>query len=205
MKRNSTLSTGTAKRPCGLSPVARRLAWLNIAVQLAFPLAVAFTPAMVGAEQHFLPASPRQDELRAQVNKLGTDTQVYTLGNGETPASVAKKFNMTLPQLRRLNEFRTFARGFDHLQRGDELDVPLVTITGDSAGVTVPCTDDSRAQAVAGYASQAGSFFAGNPDGDAASALARGMATGAASGEIQHWLSHFGTARVQLDADKTFL
>lgn len=31
------------------SPGLRRLAWLNIAVQAAFPLALAFTPAMAGA------------------------------------------------------------------------------------------------------------------------------------------------------------
>ncbi|WP_447398126.1 hypothetical protein [Enterobacter roggenkampii] len=32
--------------------------------------------------------------------------------------------------------------------------------------------------------------------------MARGMASGVSSSEIQHWLKHFGTARVQLDVDK---
>ncbi|MFC7506763.1 hypothetical protein ACFQUX_04190 [Pantoea stewartii] len=64
------------------SPGLRRLAWLNIAVQAAFPLAVAFTPVMAGAgEQHFL---QQPAPLSAQ------RTQVYTLGAGETAASVAK-------------------------------------------------------------------------------------------------------------------
>ncbi|HIF2715263.1 TPA: hypothetical protein ACXZOX_001480 [Salmonella enterica] len=63
------------------SPALRRLAWFNIAVQVAFPLAVAFPPAMAG-EQHFLP----------QPAPLSTQrTQVYTLGPGETAISVAKK------------------------------------------------------------------------------------------------------------------
>ncbi|STB73280.1 intimin-like protein [Citrobacter koseri] len=63
---------------------------------------------------------------------------------------------------------------------------------------------DEQAQKVAGYASQAGSFLAGSAKSDAAASMARGMVTGEAGGALQQWLSHFGTARVQLDADKNF-
>ncbi|HAF8819112.1 TPA: LysM peptidoglycan-binding domain-containing protein, partial [Salmonella enterica] len=98
------------------SPALRRLAWFNIAVQVAFPLAVAFPPAMAG-EQHFLP----------QPAPLSTQrTQVYTLGPGETAISVAKKFDLTLNQLRELNQLRTFAHGLNGLQSGDDVDVPLM-------------------------------------------------------------------------------
>ena len=43
-----------------VSPGLRRLAWFNIAIQVALPLAVAFTPLIAGAEPHLphLPASP---------------------------------------------------------------------------------------------------------------------------------------------------
>lgn len=34
--------------------------------------------------------------------------------------------------------------------------------------------------------------------------MARDIAADAASSEVQQWLSRFGTARVQLDADKNF-
>ncbi|VEN40723.1 unnamed protein product [Callosobruchus maculatus] len=184
------------------SPGLRRLAWLNIAVQAAFPLTVAFTPVMAGAgEQHFL---QQPAPLSAQ------RTQVYTLGAGETAASVAKKFHLTLDQLREINQLRTFAHGFEHLKAGDELDVPLAPlpeVRWDGAP-RVSASDrqdeDAQAQKVAGYASQAGSFLANNPNGDAAASMARGMATGEAGGALQQWLSHFGTARVQLDADKNF-
>ncbi|WP_336241540.1 inverse autotransporter beta domain-containing protein, partial [Citrobacter freundii] len=182
-----------------LSPGLRRLAWLNIAVQAAFPLTVAFTPVMAGAgEQHFL---QQPAPLSAQ------RTQVYTLGAGETAASVAKKYNLTVAQLRELNQFRTFARGLNGLQPGDDVDVPLMTAkdkkTASGTSASAP-ESDKQAQQVAGYASRAGSFLAGGAKSDAAASMARGMATGEAGGALQQWLSHFGTARVQLDADKNF-
>jgi adhesin/invasin len=192
------------------SPGLRRLAWFNIAIQAAFPLVVAFTPVMAGAgEQHFLHQSAPVSAQR---------TQVYTLGAGETAASVAKKFHLTLEQLRELNQFRTFAHGLNGLQPGDDVDVPVAvkgiqtastTSASVTAGENAPTSatgedGDEQAQKVAGVASQAGGFLAASPSGDAAASMARGMATGEAGGALQQWLSHFGTARVQLDADKNF-
>ncbi|OON34684.1 hypothetical protein BTJ39_23540 [Izhakiella australiensis] len=177
----------------------RATAWLNIAIQLAFPLAGAFTPVMAAENktQHFLPQSGEA---------LSLHTRPRTLAPGESVASVAKKYNMTVEALRRLNQFRTFARGFDHLQAGDELDVPLAPLPAvawdDKRPAPSSETADPVGQSVAGLASRTGTFFSGHPDGDAAASLARGMATGKATGEIQQWLSRFGTARVQLDADK---
>lgn len=184
------------------SPALRRLAWFNIAVQVAFPLAVAFPPAMAG-EQHFLP----------QPAPLSTQrTQVYTLGPGETAISVAKKFDLTLNQLRELNQLRTFAHGLNGLQSGDDVDVPLMAAKDNknASDAAAPGRSASaeegneQAQKVAGYASQAGSFLASSAKSDAAASMARNMVTVEAGGAFQQWLSHFGTARVQLDADKNF-
>lgn len=179
------------------SPALRRLTWFNIAVQAAFPLAVAFTPAMAG-EQHFLPQRAPLSTQR---------TQVYTLGPGETAISVAKKFDLTLNQLRELNQLRTIAHGLNGLQPGDDVDVPLMTAKDHQNASDVPAPGRSasaeegneQAQKVAGYVSQAGSAKS-----DAAASMARNMATAEAGGALQQWLSHFGTARVQLDADKNF-
>ncbi|MGP8336556.1 inverse autotransporter beta domain-containing protein, partial [Serratia sp. CY43514] len=124
-------------------------------------------------------------------------------------ASVAKHYNMTPDALRKLNQFRTFANGFDRLKTGDELDVPTAPLPpvvweGKAKGATRPTQDDDLAHRTAGLASRAGGFLSNNPNGDAAASMARGMATGAAGGEVQNWLSQFGTARVQLDADEHF-
>ncbi|WP_252120359.1 inverse autotransporter beta domain-containing protein [Symbiopectobacterium purcellii] len=180
----------------------RRLAWFNIVLQATFPLATTFTPLMaVASEQHF---------LRQPAPLSAQRTQVYTLSAGETVTSVARKYHLSLGQLRELNQFRTFARGFDHLQPGDELDVPVAPLPevrwDDAPATSVPGqnNEDMQAQQVAGYATRAGSFLAGSAKSDAAASMARGMATGEVGGTLQQWLSHFGTARVQLDADKNF-
>ncbi|HDT0662163.1 TPA: inverse autotransporter beta domain-containing protein, partial [Enterobacter cloacae subsp. dissolvens] len=175
----------------------RRMTWLNIAVQVAFPLVTAFTPTMVGAgEPHFL---QHPAPLSTQY------TQVYTLRTGENAASVAKKFRLTLEQLRELNHLRTFAHGLGGLQPGDDVDVPLMTAKDNKIGQNrFLRRGDEQEQKVAGYASQAGSFLSGRAKSDAAASMARGMATGEVGGALQQWLSHFGTARVQLDADKNF-
>uniref|UniRef100_UPI000B202E44 inverse autotransporter beta domain-containing protein n=1 Tax=Serratia marcescens TaxID=615 RepID=UPI000B202E44 len=178
----------------------RALTWINIGVQACFPLTVAFTPAVLAASSHSQSAT-----------RSTTQTQLYTLKVGETPASVARAFGLSLGELRTLNRFRTFARGFDHLQPGDELEVPLTsgasTAPGDlKGGATGDASphDDAQALQVAGAASQAGTFLANNPNGDAAASLARGMAAGEATREVQDWMNRFGTARVQLGVDKDF-
>ncbi|WP_223803955.1 inverse autotransporter beta domain-containing protein [Kluyvera sp. CRP] len=185
-----------------MPPLVKLLTWFNIGVQVSFPLAMAFTPAIAGtgSDGRFL-------QRQAQTE---WHTRVYTLGEGESVSSVARKYNMSLDSLRTLNQFRTFARGFDHLQAGDELDVPVAPLPevrwDDAPATSAPGqnNEDTQANKVAGYASQAGSFLANNPNGDAAASMARGMVTGAAGSEIQQWLSRFGTARLQLDADKNF-
>ncbi|MGP3159431.1 IS66 family insertion sequence element accessory protein TnpB [Serratia marcescens] len=122
---------------------------------------------------------------------------------------MAKRYNMTPDALRKLNQFRTFARGWESLRTGDELDVPVAPLPPvlwegkDKPGSTVAATSqDAGAHRVAGLASQAGGFLSSSARGEAAASMARGMATGAVGGEVQQWLSQFGTARVQLDADK---
>ncbi|EHN5889183.1 inverse autotransporter beta domain-containing protein, partial [Salmonella enterica subsp. enterica serovar Newport] len=180
-----------------LSAGVRYLAWLNIVMQAAFPLAVAFTPGMAGAAGD----PPPQAEQTLPL------TRVYTLSAGETVASVAEKYNTSLKVLRQLNALRTFAHGFDHLQPGDELDVPVSPqAPGKPDGKTLTGREraDDPAMKVASLASQTGGFLANHPDGEAAASMARGMAAGAAGEEVQQWLNQFGTARVQLDTDDHF-
>lgn len=176
----------------------RHFVWINILIQFLFPVTVAFTPAMAGAGSNKRFLNPAAGE---QLN-----TQVYTLQPGETAESVAAKFNMSMAALKKLNQLRTFARGFDNLQAGDELDVPTSPLPeivwGESASAM--STDNEQAKNIAGVASKAGNFLASNPHSDAAASMARGMATSAAGSEIQEFLNNFGSARVQLEADKNF-
>ncbi|WP_090138861.1 Ig-like domain-containing protein [Kosakonia oryziphila] len=178
---------------------------MNIITQIAFPLAGTFTPMMAGADsdRHFL----ENTDGRATM-----PTKVYILSSGETIESVAKKYNITLSTLRQLNQLRTFSHGFDYLQPGDELNVPYAPLpaiiwdeqNNDTADSSATLSDDVKAQELAGMSSQAGAFLSQNPNGDAAASMARGIASSAASSEIQQWLSRFGTTRVQLDVNKDF-
>ncbi|CAX57084.1 inverse autotransporter beta domain-containing protein [Erwinia pyrifoliae] len=189
-------------------PVPLRIklfAWANIAVQSAFPLAMAFTPATAGAD------TDRHIDKTAKEHPV--KTRIYVLSPGETSASVAKKFRITPKALRKLNVLRTFAHGFDNLQPGDELDVPAVmpdgkpdspAKTGDEQAATPPLKDDEGAMKMADMASRAGTLLSNSPDGDAALSMARGQISAVASGQVQQWLNQFGTARVQLEADEHF-
>lgn len=169
----------------------RALTWINIGIQACFPLAASFVPTTGTASSLLQKAAPAQ-------------TQTYTLTTGETVATVAKKYNISQAELRTLNQFRSFARGFDHLKAGDELDVPTASLkVGNDVAPAQP-DGDAQAARVAGVASQAGNFLANNPNGDATASMARGMAMGEATKEVQAWMSQFGTARVQLDADQHF-
>ncbi|MCX8959954.1 hypothetical protein EHW64_01835 [Erwinia psidii] len=175
--------------------------WLNIGIQTVFPLAAAFTPVSAGAGS---------SERLLTTGQSMMQTRPYTLAPGETSTTVAKKYNMTPEALKKLNQFHTFARGFEGLQPGDELDVPLSPLpevqwhdgSAALAGASTVSKPGPTEEKVARHASQAGAFLATRPDSQAAASLARGMASSAASAEVQQWMSRFGTARVQLETDK---
>lgn len=70
---------------------------------------------------------------------------------------------MSYESLRKLNQFRTFARSFEHLQPGDEIDVPLAPLPAvqwDNAPGQQPSSpqDDAQAQTLATVATQTGNF-----------------------------------------------
>lgn len=169
------------------------IAWLTIVTQVAFPLAVAFTPSMAGAGSETLTRGGAV-----------SPTTTYTLGPLETPASVAARYGMSVDELKKLNQFRTFARGFDNLRQGDEIDVPRapLSMADRAATLSAPVRENGTEARVAGLAQQTGSFLANEPHRDGAASLARGMATGAATSAVNDWLGQFGTARVTLNTDK---
>ncbi|MEQ5974197.1 inverse autotransporter beta domain-containing protein, partial [Serratia liquefaciens] len=189
--------------PNGLVGIRCRLfVWFNIFVQIVFPMAATFLPSSSVAknESRF---------LEPQGNGYQLATRVYTLDVNESTRSVAAQNNMSVDSLRRLNQLRVFANGFDNLQPGDELDVPLTPLPAvhweDKEALeknTKPIA--SQEKKLAGLALQAGSFMSSNPNGDAVTSIFRGMANNEVGSSIQQWLSQFGTAQVQLDVDKNF-
>lgn len=143
------------------------LVWLNVFVQGLFPLAASFTPAVAATSQE-----------KSVCNMLMT--RPYTLAAGETVTSVARKVELSVDALRRLNQFRIFARGFDHLQAGDELDIPVRGSGKASCGEIPQRHDEERGRQVAGIASRTGQFLASRPGSDGMSS------TGA--GSVHQWI-----------------
>ncbi len=117
--------------------------------------------------------------------------------------SVAERFGISVAELRKLNQFRTFARGFDNVRQGDELDVPAQVSENN---LTPPLGNSSGnlEQQIASTSQQIGSLLAEDMNSEQAANMARGWASSQASGAMTDWLSRFGTARITLGVDEDF-
>ncbi|EFL0449766.1 inverse autotransporter adhesin-like protein YeeJ [Escherichia coli] len=180
---------------CGMGIKLRRLtAGICLITQLAFPMAAAAQGVVNAATQQPVPA---------QIAIANANTVPYTLGVLESAQSVAERFGISVAELRKLNQFRTFARGFDNVRQGDELDVPaqvsennLTPPPGNSSG--------NLEQQIASTSQQIGSLLAEDMNSEQAANMARGWASSQASGAMTDWLSRFGTARITLGVDEDF-
>ncbi|EPC3073114.1 Ig-like domain-containing protein [Escherichia coli] len=180
---------------CGMGIKLRRLtAGICLVTQLVFPMTAAAQGVVNAATQQPVPA---------QIAIANTNTVPYTLGVLESAQSVAERFGISLAELRKLNQFRTFARGFDNVRQGDELDVPAQV---SEKKLTPPPgnSSDNLEQQIASTSQQIGSLLAEDMNSEQAANMARGWASSQASGAMTDWLSRFGTARITLGVDEDF-
>ena len=117
--------------------------------------------------------------------------------------SVAERFGISVAELRKLNQFRTFARGFDNVRQGDELDVPA-QVSENNLTPPPGNSSDNLEQQIASTSQQIGSLLAEDMNSEQAANMARGWASSQASGAMTDWLSRFGTARITLGVDEDF-
>lgn len=205
LARSGKVSMATKKRSgeeindqqilCGMGIKLRRLtAGICLVTQLVFPMTAAAQGVVNAATQQPVPA---------QIAIANTNTVPYTLGALESAQSVAERFGISLAELRKLNQFRTFARGFDNVRQGDELDVPAQV---SEKKLTPPPgnSSDNLEQQIASTSQQIGSLLAEDMNSEQAANMARGWASSQASGAMTDWLSRFGTARITLGVDEDF-
>lgn len=205
LARSGKVSMATKKRSgeeindrqilCGMGIKLRRLtAGICLITQLAFPMAAAAQGVVNAATQQPVPA---------QIAIANANTVPYTLGALESAQSVAERFGISVAELRKLNQFRTFARGFDNVRQGDELDVPAQV---SEKKLTPPPgnSSDNLEQQIASTSQQIGSLLAEDMNSEQAANMARGWASSQASGAMTDWLSRFGTARIRLGVDEDF-
>ncbi len=205
LARSGKVSMATKKRSgeeindrqilCGMGIKLRRLtAGICLITQLAFPMAAAAQGVVNAATQQPVPA---------QIAIANANTVPYTLGALESAQSVAERFGISVAELRKLNQFRTFARGFDNVRQGDELDVPAQV---SEKKLTPPPgnSSDHLEQQIASTSQQIGALLAEDMNSEQAANMARGWASSQASGAMTDWLSRFGTARITLGVDEDF-
>ncbi|EHY6469748.1 TPA: Ig-like domain-containing protein [Escherichia coli] len=205
LARSGKVSMATKKRTgeeindrqilCGMGIKLRRLtAGICLVTQLVFPMTVAAQGVVNAATQQPVPT---------QIAIANANTVPYTLGALESAQSVAERFGISLAELRKLNQFRTFARGFDNVRQGDELDVPAQV---SEKNLTPPPgnSSDNLEQQIASTSQQIGSLLAEDMNSEQAANMARGWASSQASGAMTDWLSRFGTARITLGVDEDF-
>ncbi|WP_416208297.1 inverse autotransporter beta domain-containing protein [Escherichia coli] len=184
---------------CGLGDRLRRLtAGICLITQTIFPV-------MAAAPTHINPA---HSDTAASLILPNVKTIPYTLGALESPPTVAARFGITVHELRRLNQFRTFARGFDNVRQGDEIDVPLINSNSPEArnlkAMQMERDGKDPQMQVAEMAQQSGTLLARDMDSEQAESMARGWVASSASAQATDWLSRWGTARVSLGVDEDF-
>ncbi|HCP3528182.1 TPA: inverse autotransporter beta domain-containing protein, partial [Escherichia coli] len=184
---------------CGLGDRLRRLtAGICLITQTIFPV-------MAAAPTHINPA---HSDTAASLILPNVKTIPYTLGALESPPTVAARFGITVDELRRLNQFRTFARGFDNVRQGDEIDVPLINSNSPEArnlkAMQMERDGKDPQMQVAEMAQQSGTLLARDMDSEQAASMARGWVASSVSAQATDWLSRWGTARVSLGVDEDF-
>lgn len=170
-----------------ISRKVRFIAWMNILFQLLFPLSLLFTPIIVSASA-------------THAQPLLSFTEPYILRAGENAETVARKYEMSVDELEKINALRTFSKPFDALTEGDEIDVPRKRspFSVDNSP-TIPATEPLTTHLASGATVLSSSNVA-----TSAGQLARSAASNEFNSSAQQWLSQFGTAQVELNVNDDF-
>ncbi|MGJ0636241.1 inverse autotransporter beta domain-containing protein [Xenorhabdus bovienii] len=178
----------------------RQVTWVNIFAQIAFPVVGVFTPAVAADKTHGHSQAIRPHTLQ---------TESYRLAAGESIKSVAKRHGLTVTELKKLNQLRTFHKPFTALSAGDEIDVPksqsgnllAESLTQAAAESPVSHTENNTERWLASTASRAAGMLKGGNVLDSAKSQLRGMAMSEANQTVQNWLQRYGTVKLQANMD----
>ncbi|PHM45170.1 putative invasin [Xenorhabdus mauleonii] len=175
----------------------KRVAWVNIFTQLAFPVASALTPSIAAAKTHTI--------FQNKNGEWAIPTEPYLLKSGETVGSVAARYGLTVNDLRKINQQRVFDKPFIKLGAGSEIDVPQPRknkfLPFNYSSSEQAAATDENPRRLAEVVSRVGSLLANeNTEKNAAGELSN-LAIGEANQQIQDWLGRYGTARIQANID----
>ncbi|MBI6549334.1 inverse autotransporter beta domain-containing protein [Xenorhabdus lircayensis] len=173
----------------------KRVAWVNIITQFVFPVAAAFTSTIVTAKTH----------TTFQNEKWAILTEPYILTSGETVNTIAKRYGLTVTELKEINQLRTFDKPFTALGASSEIDVPKPRnnkwLPFNYSSLDKASTTDESSLRLAEVASRVGNLLTSDRIGNNAESQLNNLAMGEANRQIQDWLGRYGTTRVQANID----
>lgn len=140
-----------------------------------------------------------------QSKLLSLPSRPYTLTVGENTSIIAERLGLTVEQLEKYNQFRTFSKPFNKLSTGDEIDIPAtdMKISGGAQNIESGAEDKSKefeTSLAQGASSMAGVLQEGQI-AETAAGMARGMVTNKVNQSVQEWLGQFGTVQTQINLD----
>ncbi|MDW3567392.1 inverse autotransporter beta domain-containing protein [Enterobacter asburiae] len=174
----------------------RLTAWACIFLQ-AFSISNTVAVGVAMADSRTVKPSLKDEVL------VALPAKPFVLRGGDTTTSVATSLGLSLEQLKKFNQFRTFSLPFVDLKAGTEIDVPDMSSAvsyadGQRLLPEMRRHEDERASSIAGGMHTAGTLLDNNRPGDAAAGIARSIASGSASDAVQQWLGQAGTARARI-------
>jgi adhesin/invasin len=173
--------------------ISHSAAWLCIFSQLlpALSWAVPTNPQLPTKEQHSI--------------SLNTTSKTYTLTDGDTIETVAKRFNFSVSDLKKYNQLRTFSKSFEKLGPGDEIDVPIDNKHQNVFSATPQKTSNKENELFWANSASTGASILNAEDSQLAAAnMAKNIASQAASQSLAEWFSGFGTARINLGLNEHY-
>ncbi|UZM75457.1 YrIlm family inverse autotransporter adhesin [Yersinia sp. SCPM-O-B-9106 (C-191)] len=191
-KLQPTVSTSSKRSVAYLPrPHIRRVAWGTLLLQLFIPLSASFSPAIAAMKAS-----------KAATTLSYSSSEPYVLGLGETVDTVAKKYGISVDELKKINIYRTFSRPFTTLTTGDEIDVPRkaspFSIDNNKGNIL------SVENQLAGHAVAGATALSNGDPAKSGERVLRSAASNEFNSSAQQWLSQFGTARVQLNVNDDF-
>lgn len=168
----------------------RIIVWGNVLFQLLFPLSLSFTPVIAAT-------------LSSSNPSVDVSTEPYRLGKGETIDTVAKKYHLSIDELKKNNIYRTFSKPFLSLTTGDEIEVPRKKspFAVDNAP---PSTLSSTENTLARHTVAGATALSNGLTVQSGERMVRSAVNNEFNSSAQQWLSQLGTARVQLNVNDDF-
>ncbi len=183
----TTLNNVPSPRP---SSITRKVAWLNIFIQLAFPIVTTMPTQTFANENNF------KKHNISDINQQNT----YQVKAGDTPESIAKKFNIKLFKLIEANPQHVSLTGELKINDGTILNIPNEYLLKkkwlNNQDEAIPSTEGEELAKII-----VDNSFLLNKDIDVTQ-YAISQISSKSNQKIEQWLNQFGHARVSLSADK---